>query len=99
MIYEIAYIEIKPGHESLFETAVQTAVPHFQHAQGCRSLKLERGIENANSYRLVIGWDSVEDHMETFRQSEGFQIWRELASPHFAKPPQVEHVSTVLTAF
>ena len=99
MIYEIATIEITPGSEAVFESAVNAASPVFQQAQGCLSLKLERSIENPTHYRLVVGWESVDDHMVTFRESEGFQKWRSLASPHFASPPQVEHVNVVLEAF
>ncbi len=37
--------------------------------------------------------------MVHFRESEGFQHWRSLAGPHFASPPQVEHVTTVIDGF
>jgi quinol monooxygenase YgiN len=99
MIYEIAQIEIKPGAEPAFEDAVAQAAPHFRSATGCLSLALERGIEHPSTYRLIVGWETVEDHTATFRESEHFQAWRALASPHFAAPPQVVHVSRVLTAF
>jgi len=99
MIHEIAEIEITPGSETRFEAAVAEASAEFRKAQGCRSLKLERSIENSSRYRLIVGWDSVDDHMVTFRNSEGFQIWRQLASPFFASPPKVEHVECVLNAF
>ena len=99
MVFEIAQIEVSAGQQSAFEAAVAEAAPHFQSAKGCRSLKLERSVEFPSRYRLVVGWDTVDDHMVTFRQSEAFQIWRTLAGPHFAGPPQVEHVTTVLDAF
>lgn len=99
MIFEIASIEVKPGQEAAFEANVASAVPHFRAAQGCRSMKLERSIESPAHYRLVVGWDSVEDHMVRFRESDGFQQWRALAGPHFAAPPHVEHVDTVLHGF
>lgn len=99
MIYEIAEIDVTPGSEADFETAVAEASAHFRQAQGCRSLKLHRGIEYPARYRLVVGWDSVDDHMVTFRDSAGFQEWRRLASPFFASAPRVEHVSCVLDAF
>lgn len=99
MIHEIAEIEVIAGSEEAFEAAVAAAAPHFRAAKGCRSLRLERSIENLGRYRLVVGWDHVEDHMVTFRESEGFQHWRTLASPHFASPPRVDHVVTVVNAF
>ena len=99
MVFEIAQIDITPGQEAAFEAAVAEAAPYFKAAKGCRSLKLERSVENPGHYRLVVGWDTVEDHMVTFRQSDAFQAWRNLAGPHFAGAPQVEHVTTVLDAF
>ena len=99
MIHEIAEIEVKAGHESAFEAAVVEAAPYFNAARGCRSFELNRSIENSQRYRLVVGWDTVEDHMVHFRESEGFQSWRSLVGPHFASPPQVEHVATVIKGF
>lgn len=99
MIFEIASITVKPGQEAAFEADVAKAVLHFRAAQGCRRMKLERSIETPAHYRLVVGWDSVEDHMVQFRESDGYQQWRALAGPHFASPPHVEHVATVLDGF
>jgi quinol monooxygenase YgiN len=99
MIHEIASIVVKPGAEAAFEAGVAEAAPYFCAAKGCRSLKLERSIEAPSQYRLVVGWDSVEDHMVEFRNSPAFQNWRALAGPHFAEPPRVEHVHTVFEGF
>ena len=98
MIFEIAEIDITAGHEADFEQAVEQASVHFKTATGYCSLSLNRSVEHPSRYRLVVGWESVEDHMVTFRESEGFQEWRRLASPHFATPPRVEHVQKVFTA-
>ena len=99
MIYEIAQITIRDGHELAFEKAVAQACQFFKTAKGCRSFKLQRGIENSLEYQLYIGWDTLEDHTVTFRGSEGFQMWRQLASPHFSQPPKVRHVTNVLDSF
>ena len=99
MIYEIAMLEISKGAEDAFESAVAEAEPLFRHAKGCRSMCLQRSIERPSHYRLVVGWETVADHEEGFRGSEAFTQWRALVGPHFAAPPVVEHVATVLTAF
>lgn len=99
MIREIAEIEVIPGTEAAFEAAVAEAAPHFKAGRGCRSFALDRSIEHPQRYRLVVGWDSVEDHMVHFRESEGFQAWRALVGPHFASPPRVEHVARVIDDF
>ncbi|WP_029352205.1 antibiotic biosynthesis monooxygenase [Bosea sp. 117] len=91
MIHEIAILEIKPGTEDDFELAFAKAGPIFQRAKGCRSMEIQRCIEHPSRYTLVVGWDTVEDHMVGFRESADFLAWRELAGPYFASPPQVTH--------
>ncbi|MBL4826422.1 MAG: antibiotic biosynthesis monooxygenase [Spongiibacteraceae bacterium] len=98
-MYEIADINITAEKETDFEAAVNEASAQFRVAKGCRSLELQRSIENPTHYRLVVGWDSVDDHRVTFRESEGFQIWRSLVSAYFSEPPKVEHVSSVFKGF
>ena len=99
MITEIAEIVVKPGTNQPFEAAVAMAVPLFQRARGCRSMRLERGIEQAHSYQLVVEWETLEDHEVHFRGSADFQEWRKLVSEHFAAAPNVFHTQRALTGF
>ncbi|MFI7876181.1 antibiotic biosynthesis monooxygenase family protein [Streptomyces salinarius] len=98
MITEIARIDIHPGQEREFEAAVAKALPHFLAADGCDGVDLYRSVEHPSHYRLMVRWETVEHHTVTFRASEGFAKWRALAGPHFAAPPQVEHVHSVLAS-
>jgi len=95
MIREIAELTIKPGHEENFERGVAEAAPLFLRAKGCHGLALYRVLETPNVYRLVVDWESVEDHMESFRSSVDFEIWRELVGLHFSGPPAVTHIQLV----
>lgn len=95
MVTEIAHLVIKSGEESDFEKKVALAKPFFLSAKGCHGVRLVRCIEHPNQYQLLVEWETVQDHMVDFRESEGFQQWRALASPHFAQAPQVEHVQHV----
>jgi quinol monooxygenase YgiN len=99
MIFEIAEIEVKPGEEAAFEAGVAKAVLLFRRAKGCHGMELQRSIEKPSQYRLVVKWESVEDHTVHFRGSEDFQEWRRLVGPSFAGAPAVEHTRTVLTGF
>jgi len=92
-VLEVAEISVTDA--AGFEAAVAAARPHFLAAQGCLGLELHRVVEMPLVYRLIVTWRTVEDHMVTFRQSEGFQRWRELASPWFAAPPSVTHSAPV----
>jgi len=96
MIREIATITIDPSHAAEFEAAVAKARPHFEAANGFVSFTLDKSIENAGRYLLFVGWESVEAHMVDFRESTGFQAWRDLVAHFFVTPPAVEHVEHVI---
>ncbi len=95
MFWEIAQIEVKPGEEGAFESAVARAVPLFRNSPGCHGVQLHRSVENPTRYRLVVDWETVEDHTVRFRGSEAFTEWRRLVGGYFASPPSVEHTSRV----
>lgn len=100
MIYEIAEIQVKAGTEQEFEAAVQKAVPLFRGARGCRSMELQRTIETPTKYRLVVGWETVDDHMVHFRGAPAFQEWRKLVGPFFQSgPPVVDHTQVAVKGF
>ena len=98
MVLERAHIAIEPGSERDFEAAVERAEHVFAQAAGFRSLRLLRGIELPSSYLLLIEWDSLEDHVQGFRESELFVRWRELVGPYFAEAPEVAHYTAPVVA-
>lgn len=98
MVFEIAEIEVKPGDEAAFEAGVTKAAPLFKRAKGCMGMELQRTIEKPSKCRLVVKWETVEDHMVHFRGSEDFQEWRKLVGPYFAAAPIVEHTQTVVAS-
>lgn len=99
MILEIAQIDVKPGMEMDFEAGVKKAVPVFQRAKGCRALELTRSVEKPSRYRLMIRWETLENHTVDFRSSADFAEWRGCVAHTFAAPPEVEHVAVALKGF
>jgi quinol monooxygenase YgiN len=99
MIYEIAELYIKPEAHDAFQAGVKQAVPLFQRAVGCLSMRLDRDIETPDTYHLVIGWATLDNHVVDFRGSEDFQAWRALVGAYFAQAPKVEHFDTVVAGF
>lgn len=97
MILEIAQIEVKPGFEPDFESAVGKAREAFQRTEGFISFELHRSIEKPQRYRLLAKWATLDSHVVNFRNSENFATWRALVSPYFAAPPEVEHTQVVVT--
>jgi heme-degrading monooxygenase HmoA len=97
MIQEVAELTIKPGMEGDFERGVEKAAPLLLHARGCRGIALHRVIETPQVYRLVVDWETVEDHTVGFKGSAGFQTWREIVGPCFATTPVVTHMRQVMS--
>src|ERR1700749_1879371 len=98
MITEIALIDVKPGTEKDFEAAVEKAKPLFHRSKGCKGVELHRSIEKPSRYRLLVKWETLENHTVDFRGSEEFTAWRGLVGQYFAAPPEVEHTETVVTS-
>ncbi|HUW77767.1 MAG TPA: antibiotic biosynthesis monooxygenase [Candidatus Nanopelagicaceae bacterium] len=91
MIMETAFIAVTPGLEADFEVALEEAKKVISQAPGFEVLHLHRGIERSHTYLLAIGWRTLEDHTEGFRESELFPKWRAIIGPFFAEAPHVEH--------
>jgi heme-degrading monooxygenase HmoA len=48
-------------------------------------------MESEDKYILLVKWETLTDHTEGFRQSVGYQDWKQLLH-HFYEPfPIVEH--------
>jgi len=91
MIMETALMEIVAGKELEFESAMEQAKAVVAQANGFQVIHVHRGVEQPSTYLVAIGWDTVEDHMVGFRESELFTQWRGLIGPFFANPPEVTH--------
>ncbi|MGY0006662.1 antibiotic biosynthesis monooxygenase family protein [Micromonospora sp. I033] len=91
MVLEVALIDVTPGQEDEFAAAYAKAHPILAGTEGCRSVRMTRGVESPSRFVLLVEWDSVEAHDVNFRQSERFGQWRALIGPYFAGPPLVEH--------
>lgn len=94
-ILEVAILDVKPGLASEFETAFKTASAIIATMPGYISHELQRCLETANRYILLVRWQTLEDHTVGFRQSSQYQEWRSLLH-HFYEPfPVVEHYAAV----
>tara|TARA_R110002073_G_scaffold14656_4_gene59502 strand:- start:118 stop:414 length:297 start_codon:yes stop_codon:yes gene_type:complete len=95
MILEVATLDVKTGMEQTFERAFAEAQTIIVGMQGYISHELRRCIENEGRYLLLVHWQTLEDHTVGFRESEEYELWRELLH-HFYDPfPTVEHFRPV----
>jgi heme-degrading monooxygenase HmoA len=99
MIYEVADIVIKEGMGPKFEWGFAQSLPLFKRAAGCKSARLERSVEDPERYLVVIGWQTLDDHVVGFRTSADYTLWRELVGDFFAAPPVVDHTEVIVSGF
>jgi heme-degrading monooxygenase HmoA len=91
MVLEVALFNILPGQEEAFATAYRKARETLVTTPGLRSVRMTQGIETPSRFTLLVEWDSVDAHIENFRGTERFTIWRGLIGPYFDGAPVVEH--------
>ncbi|TQN30465.1 heme-degrading monooxygenase HmoA [Haloactinospora alba] len=91
MIIEHAEMLVSAGREEEFEAAFARGRRILAQAPGYRWSRLTRQVENPESYLLLVGWDTLEDHTEGFRNSELFSQWRATVGEFFVSPPTVTH--------
>ena len=96
MILEIAELQICPGQAAEFETAFAKAQSIISSMPGYLMHELQRCIERADRYVLLVRWESLAAHEVDFRQSPQYQEWKRLLH-HFYDPfPTVLHYESVL---
>jgi heme-degrading monooxygenase HmoA len=99
MILEIARLLVIPGSEAEFEAALPRAVEFFRTARGCLGMEIFRSVDTGASYRLVVRWETLENHVVDFRGSENFPKWRGLITPFLAGPIEVENTTPIGVGF
>jgi heme-degrading monooxygenase HmoA len=98
MILEQAVLDVVPGQEAQFEQAFGQAKPVIAAADGFCSLRLSHCLEQENRYLLLVEWETLEDHLVGFRESEAFVEWRRLLQHFYDAAPTVLHYSEVASA-
>jgi heme-degrading monooxygenase HmoA len=81
-----------------FEEAFRQASSIICRMPGYRSHQLQRCVEVANRYILLVNWETLEAHTIGFRSSPEYQDWKRMLH-HFYDPfPTVEHYESVLSS-
>ncbi len=95
MVLEVAILDVEPRHTQEFEAAFRQAQAIISSMDGYQSRQLQRCIENADRYILLVNWETLEDHTVGFRGSEQYQRWRALRHQFYDPFPTVEHFEPV----
>ena len=96
MILEVAVLDVQPGQSASFEADFAKAGTLIAEIEGYRRHELQRCLENADRYLLLVWWDTLEDHTEGFRGSDDYQEWRALLHSFYEPFPTVEHYVPLL---
>ena len=93
MIREVAQVSIKPDSHAEFEIALARAHTEIlPHVTGLiEFVAVGWCLERPNVDMFTIDWETLDDHMVGFRESEQFSQWRALIGPHFDGPSVMEH--------
>jgi heme-degrading monooxygenase HmoA len=95
LVQEILMLDVKPGTERTFETAFQQATKVMQQAEGFLDAKLLSCVEQENKYLVAISWETIEAHVNEFKNSPAFQEMKALLGPFYLANPQVGHYKQV----
>lgn len=96
MVLELAVLDVRTGQTAEFEAAFGEAKSIIASMPGFVALELQKCVEVQSRYVLLVRWEQLEDHIEGFRGSPGYERWRALLH-HFYDPfPTVEHYEPVV---
>jgi heme-degrading monooxygenase HmoA len=97
VILEHALLTVRPERQPDFEAAFEEATALISVMPGFQSLILSASAEQADTYLLLVAWDTLEDHTEGFRGSAEYERWRALLHSFYEPFPTVQHFSPVLS--
>ena len=94
MIREIAVLNVQAGKGAEFEETYDSVASVLEEAEGSHGATLHRGVEDSDSYTLIVEWDSVEAHVALTEKPE-FERFGAAIGPYLAAQPDVRHVEPV----
>ena len=95
MILEAVLLQVKQGLEEEYEDAFRQASGIISSMKGYISHELQSCIEVKGKYLRLVKWETLDDHIVGFRQSNEYKEWKKLLH-HFYDPfPIVEHFEKV----
>ena len=95
MILEVAILNVIPGQSASFEADFAKAQSLIASIPGYSSHSIKRCIEVPSRYVLLVQWETLEDHIEGFRQSVQYQQWKALLHHYYRPFPTVEHYEDI----
>lgn len=91
MVVEYIRYTIPAQDTATFESDYATAAKSLEASEHCLSYELSRCLDEAGAYILRIEWDSVEGHMQGFRNSEAFRSFFMAIKPYVSQIQEMRH--------
>lgn len=95
MILEVAILDVIPGQESDFHADFAQAQRLITAMPGYISHELQQCLEKPSRHILLVRWQTLEDHVDGFRNSAPYQQWKQLLHHYYDPFPDVEHYEAV----
>ncbi|HEV8693522.1 MAG TPA: antibiotic biosynthesis monooxygenase family protein [Lysobacter sp.] len=91
MIPEVLRYKIPTEQAEAFERDYADAGESLRRSPHCLGFELLRSDKDPELYLLTILWDSVEGHLQGFRQSEQFRTFLERVRAYLPNLLEMEH--------
>ena len=95
MVTEIAQLTAQPGKTEALRAGLLAALPVIRGSQGCVSASVSQQVEDQSVMILTIEWQTLEDHMVTFRSGPRFAEYRSHINGLFVEPVVARHYQRV----
>lgn len=91
MVVEIALLKAKAGALEQLREGLRAARPVIARAAGYRDSVFYQGVEEPDSFILRVEWETLESHMQGFRQGPLLAEWRSHFYHLLDGTPKVTH--------
>ena len=95
MYVEIVLLKAKIGDADRLRDGLRAARAVIASAGGYRGSVFYQGVESPESFILHIEWDTLEAHLEGFRQGPLFGAWRSHFQAFLDGPPTMSHYQPI----
>ncbi|NIK76276.1 heme-degrading monooxygenase HmoA [Paenibacillus castaneae] len=95
MILEVAILQVRSGQTDNFEESFKEASTIISKMKGYLNHELQKCMEVAGKYILLVRWEKLEDHTIGFRKSAEYLQWKSLLHHYYDPFPTVEHYTNI----
>ena len=95
MFVEIALLKAKSGEAERLREGLRAARPVIASAAGYRGSVFYQGVESPESFILRVEWETLEAHMQGFREGPRFAEWRSHFQAFLDGPPAMTHYQPI----